>query len=248
LAFGRAVLYYPYQNLPGWQYQKAQRASAAFSGNKKAIACVYDGTAGDQVNRQRNKEHKQMGTTMILLLVVAIIAVVIFIGMYNSLIGKRNAVDQSFASIDVMLKKRYDLIPNLVATVEKYMTHERELLTELTELRTRAISGDIPPDQRVEMENKLNATLGRILVSVENYPDLKSNQNFLQLQAGLNEVEEQISAARRAYNAAVTDYNNAIQMIPTSIIAGMMNMQLRTLFEASAIERQNVDVRNLFQS
>ncbi len=189
-----------------------------------------------------------MGTTMILLLVVAIIAVVIFIGMYNSLIGKRNAVDQSFASIDVMLKKRYDLIPNLVATVEKYMTHERELLTELTELRTRAISGDIPPDQRVEMENKLNATLGRILVSVENYPDLKSNQNFLQLQAGLNEVEEQISAARRAYNAAVTDYNNAIQMIPTSIIAGMMNMQLRTLFEASAIERQNVDVRNLFQS
>lgn len=194
------------------------------------------------------EENATMNMTIIVLLIIVVIAVVVFVGMYNSLIGKRNMVDQAFASIDVMLKKRYDLIPNLVATVEKYMTHERGLLTELTELRSRAMSGDIPPDQRIEMENKLNTTLGRIMVSVENYPDLKSNQNFLQLQGSLNEVEEQLSAARRAYNAAVTDYNNAIQMIPTSIIAGMMNMQPRTLFEASEAERQNVDVRSLFQS
>ena len=188
-----------------------------------------------------------MSTTLIMLVVVALGLLLLVVLIYNGLIGRRNQADQAFASVDVMLKKRYDLIPNLVASVEKYMVHERGLLTELTELRTRAISGDLSPDLRVSAENALNATLGRLMVSVENYPDLKANQNFLQLQGSLNEVEEQISAARRAYNAAVTDFNNAIQMFPGNLMAGSMGLSQRTLFEASAVERQNVDVRAMFQ-
>lgn len=187
-----------------------------------------------------------MGPTLIILIVVVVVLVAL-VGIYNGLIGKRNRADQSFASVDVMLKKRYDLIPNLVASVEKYMVHERDLLSELTELRTRAAAGDLSPAQRAETERQIDTALGRVMVSVESYPDLKASQNFLQLQASLNEVEEQISAARRAYNAAVTDYNNAIQMLPGSLFAGPMGMARRELFEASAAERQSVDVRSMFQ-
>jgi LemA protein len=187
-----------------------------------------------------------MGAFFFIAILLAVIVVVV-IAIYNGLVGRRNRVDQSYASIDVMLKKRYDLIPNLVASVEQYMTHERELLTELTELRTRAVSGDLPPAQQVANENAINNALGRLIVSVENYPDLKANQNFLQLQASLNEVEEQLSASRRTYNAAVTDYNNAIQMVPGSLLAGPMGYTPRTLFEATAAERGNVNVRELFQ-
>jgi LemA protein len=182
-----------------------------------------------------------------LIIILLVVVVVGLIAIYNGLIGRRNRVDQAYASIDVMLKKRYDLIPNLIAAVQQYMTHERELLSELTELRTRAVSGDLSPAQRVENENALTGALGRLVVSAESYPDLKANQNFLQLQASLNEVEEQLSASRRAYNAAVTDYNNAIQMIPGSLFAGPMGMEQRPLFEAAAAERGNVDVRELFQ-
>jgi LemA protein len=182
-----------------------------------------------------------------LIIILLVVVIVVLIAIYNGLIGRRNRVDQAYASIDVMLKKRYDLIPNLIAAVQQYMTHERELLSELTELRTRAVSGDLSPAQRVENENALTGALGRLVVSAESYPDLKANQNFLQLQASLNEVEEQLSASRRAYNAAVTDYNNAIQMIPGSLFAGPMGMEQRPLFEAAAAERGNVDVRELFQ-
>jgi LemA protein len=177
--------------------------------------------------------------------IVLIGAVVIFFGMYNSLIARRNQVDQAFASIDVMLKRRHDLIPNLIASVQGAMRHERELLTELTELRTRAISGDAA--DRVDTENRITDAIGRLVVAVENYPDLKANQNFLQLQASLNETEEQISAARRTYNASVTAYNTAIQSVPTNLIANMIGMQPRTLFSANEAERANVDVGSLLQ-
>ncbi|RRR76364.1 MAG: LemA family protein [Candidatus Viridilinea halotolerans] len=188
-----------------------------------------------------------MGGLLVFLGIVVVGFLVVVIGIYNGLVGKRNRVDQAFASIDVMLKKRYDLVPNLIATVERYMVHERELLTEITELRTRAIAGDLAPEQRVAAENGFNAAMGKLMVSVENYPDLKANTNFLQLQRSLNEVEEQISAARRAYNAATTEYNNAIQMFPGNLMAGPMGFMRRELFEASMAERQNVDVRSMFQ-
>jgi LemA protein len=185
-----------------------------------------------------------MSVELIIIIAVLLLIVILF----NSLIAKRNAVNNAFAGIDAYLKKRYDLIPNLVAAVQKYMEHERGLLNEITELRSRAISGNISDSERVELDNIISRALGAINIAVENYPDLKANTNFLQLQASLNEVEEQLSAARRAYNAAVNSYNNAVQMFPTNLVAMIMGFKARPFFEASEAERQNVNVKNLFNS
>ncbi|MBN2063178.1 MAG: LemA family protein [Sedimentisphaerales bacterium] len=169
---------------------------------------------------------------------------IIFIAVYNSLIGKKNMVENAYSSIDVMLKKRFDLIPNLVATVKGYMVHENETLTKVTEMRAKAMSGTLTSDQAVELDNML----GRIMVSVEKYPDLKASSNFLQLQGSLNEIEEQLSASRRAFNAAVLDYNNAIEMFPSNLVANMINYKTRQMFEIASTERNNPDVGNLFRN
>jgi LemA protein len=176
---------------------------------------------------------------------VVIIAIVAF--LYNSLIAKKNQVINVFGTIDVMLKKRYDLLPELVSTVKAYMKHERELLEDITKMRTKAVSGRLSDDEKVELDNKVTKALGGIMVAVENYPDLKTNQNFLLLQGSMNEIEEQISAARRAYNAAVTDYNNAVEMLPTNIIARMMSYKSKKVFEISEEQRQDVDTDALFK-
>lgn len=183
---------------------------------------------------------------MIAIGAIVIIVILVPIVLYNSLVAKKNQVSNVFASIDALLKKRCDLIPNLVAIVKAYMSHERGLLTEITEMRAKAVSGKISDDEKVDLSNKMSKVLGGIMVAVENYPDLKANQNFLQLQATINEVEEQISAARRAYNAAVTDYNNAVEMFPTNIMAQMMSYKPKKLFEISEGERGNIDVGKLF--
>lgn len=166
--------------------------------------------------------------------------------IYNSLVGKKNQVENAFAGMDAILKKRYDLIPNLVATVKQYMTHEADTLTKVTEMRAKAMSGNMGSDETVALNNMLGKAIGGIMVAVENYPDLKANENFIQLQGTLNEVEEQLSASRRAFNASVTDFNNAVEMFPTNIMAGMMGYKRRQLFEIDEAERQNVDVKNLF--
>ncbi|MCK5345459.1 MAG: LemA family protein [Candidatus Heimdallarchaeota archaeon] len=168
--------------------------------------------------------------------------------MYNGLVGKKNQVENVFASMDAMLKKRYDLVPNLVAAVKTYMKHESGVLTEITELRSKALSGGISSDEQVDLDNKISKAIGGIMVAVENYPDLKASDNFLQLQRSLNEIEEQISAARRSFNAAVTDYNNAVEMFPTSIMAQMMNYKRKKVFEITEAERQNVNVGQLFDN
>ena len=183
---------------------------------------------------------------MMITLIIIGVAVFMFFGLYNSLVGKKNNVEKAFGSVDVLLKKRYDLIPNLIASVKQYMQHEAGTLTEITEMRARAVSGNLSSDERVQLDNKITKALGGIMVAVENYPDLKASQNFIQLQGSLNEVEEQISAARRAYNAAVTDFNNAVEMFPTNMLAGMMNYKRKTVFEANEAERQNVNVGQLF--
>ena len=185
-----------------------------------------------------------------MLIAIGIVAVfvVFFILTYNGLVGKKNQVENAFASIDAMLKKRYDLIPNLVATVKQYAAHESDTLTEITELRAKAISGNLSSDEQVEINNQISKAMGGIMVAVENYPDLKANENFLQLQRSLNEIEEQISAARRAFNASVTDYNNAIEMFPSNLVAGMMNYTRRQLFEIPDEERENVNVGELFNN
>lgn len=177
---------------------------------------------------------------------LVILLFIIVIGIYNSLIGKKNQVENAMGGIDVQLKKRHDLIPNLVATVKQYAEHERSLLDRVTELRTRALAGNIPEGERLQLEAALSGALRSLMVSVENYPDLKANQNFLHLQASLNEIEEQISAARRTYNASVTDFNNAIEMFPSNIVAGMMGLSRKAVFEAEEVERQTPDVGQLF--
>ncbi|MBN2136457.1 MAG: LemA family protein [Sedimentisphaerales bacterium] len=168
---------------------------------------------------------------------------VIFV--YNGLIAKKNRVKNIFSTIDVLLKKRYDLIPNIVAAVRGYAKHEKALLERITEARAKAASGRLSNDEQVMLDGPVSKMLGSIMVAVENYPDLKANENFLHLQRTLTEVEEQLSAARRAYNAAVEDYNNAVEMFPTSIVASMMNYSRRAFFEIPDEQRRNVDTKVL---
>lgn len=132
--------------------------------------------------------------------------------------------------MDVMLKKRYDLIPQLVETVKGYMHHEQQVLTRLTEMREKAMTGNLASDDKVGLDNKINEALQSIFLSFANYPELKASQNFLKLQGAINEAEEQLAASRRFYNAAVNDYHNAIEMFPSSIIASVMKLQHKTYF------------------
>jgi LemA protein len=184
---------------------------------------------------------------MPLLIIIGVIILAIIL-MYNSLIAKKNQVDNIFGSVDTVLKKRYDLIPNLVTSVQKYMTHEKELLTSITELRSQAIQPNISEDEKVSLDAKMTSALDSLMISVENYPDLKASENIINLQRTLNEVESQISAARRAYNQAVTDYNNGIEMFPTNYMANYMKLTRKEVFEIPQTERKNVNVKELFDA
>jgi len=179
--------------------------------------------------------------------VVGVVFVLVVL-LYNSLITKKNEVTNVFGTIDAMLKKRWDLLPKLITTVKTYMQHERELLEEVTRMRAQAVSGELSDDEKVDLDNKVTKAVGGIMVAVENYPDLKASANFLQLQGTMNEVEEQISAARRAYNAVVTAYNNAVEMFPTNILASMMGYKLKKVFEINAQQREDIDTEKLFKS
>jgi len=179
-------------------------------------------------------------------LIILIVAIIILILMYNSLVAKKNQVDNIFASVDTQLKKRYDLIPNLVASVSKYMEHEKSILQEITKLRSEANRTDISQKEKIDLDAKVSSALGSIMVAVENYPELKANENVMHLQHSLSEVEAQIAAARRAYNQAVTDYNNALEMIPTNFMANAMGYKPKDVFVISETERKNVNVGELF--
>lgn len=157
---------------------------------------------------------------------------------YNTLISKRNKAEEAFSSIDIMFKKRTELIPRLVRTVKGYMTHERETLMEITKLRAQILNENDNADQKVRLENEMDIRLGKLSIAMEAYPDLKSSENFLQLQASLNEVEEQLSAARRAYNAAINSFNNSVEMFPSNLVAKMMGYSKKVLFEINKAERQ----------
>ena len=172
---------------------------------------------------------------------------IVIIIMINSLIYKKNSVNNSFATVDVLLKKRYDLIPNLVETVKGYAAHEAGLFKEITELRARTAAGGGSIPGQLADASKMSGLLGRLMLTVENYPELKANEGFLQLQRSINEIEEQISAARRAFNAAVNEYNNAVQMFPTSLLAGMLGYETKQYFTASAGDRENVNVGEILK-
>jgi len=183
-----------------------------------------------------------MSTSLIVLIVIILTLVLI----YNSLVAKKNQVENIFASVDTVLKKRYDLIPNLVASVSKYMEYEKGLLEDVTKLRADANKPNISDEQKIALDAKVSSALGSIMIAVENYPDLKANENVIHLQRTLNEIEEQISAARRAYNQAVTDYNNALEQIPTNFMASAMAYKRKEVFEIVEAERKNVNVKELF--
>ena len=180
------------------------------------------------------------------ILAFIVVVVLVVAGMYNSLVIRRNEVKNAFGGLDANLKKRHDLIPNLISTVQAYMKHEADLLTKITQLRTRAITPGIDPAEKVDVENKLNHALGGLMISVENYPDLKASQNFLDLQRSMNEVEEQISASRRTYNSAVTDLNNGIETFPSNFIASFFKFKKEHVLETPDAERKNFNAKALF--
>ena len=179
---------------------------------------------------------------MTYLIALPMLILLLGILLFNNLISKKNKVEEAYSGIDVMLKKRTDLIPRLVNTVKGAMQHERETLTELTQLREKLLNKDTSPNDRFTMENQLGKLLGNIQLRAEAYPELKANQNFALLQNSLNEMEEQLSAARRAYNAAVNSFNNGMEMFPSNIVAKLMGYTNKTLFTIEPTEAKAPEV------
>ncbi|MCB0737078.1 MAG: LemA family protein [Bacteroidetes bacterium] len=189
-----------------------------------------------------------MNTATIAFLAIAAIIIIAIIGMYNGLIRVKNQIDNAQGGIDAQLKKRFDLIPNLVETVKQFASHEKDLLENIVALRNSGLKQNLSDTEKASVDQKLSGALSGLMVQVENYPDLKSNENFLNLQRNLNEVESQLSAARRSFNASVTDYNNGIESFPKNIIAAMMGLKRRDVFIIAESEKANANVKNLFNS
>lgn len=180
---------------------------------------------------------------MAMWILLAIVAVLVIwaIAVYNGLIRLKNRVDEAWSDIDVQLKRRYDLIPNLVSTVRGYATHEKEVFEKVTEARTRAMGAQSASD-KAAAENMLSQTLKSLFAVAEAYPDLKANQNFLELQRELTDTEDKIQASRRFYNGNVRDFNTKIQVFPNNIFAGMLGFTSREFFEAEGGEKEPVKV------
>jgi len=178
-----------------------------------------------------------LGVVLVLLIVVGAYMAL----TYNRLVGLRNRVDTAWSQIDVQLRRRYDLIPNLVETVRGYASHERETLEGVIEARQQAIAAP-NVEQRAQAENVLTGMLRQLFALSEAYPDLKANQNFAQLQTELTQTEEQIAFARRYYNERVLSYDNATEMFPSNIVAGMFGFETKPYFEAETESREPVRV------
>ncbi len=170
--------------------------------------------------------------TSYIILGLAIIIVGWLVFGFNSLVLGRNRAKEAWADIDVQLKRRYDLIPNLIEAVKGYMQHEKDTLSKVTEMRTLAMQGG-SLEQRAENENMLTEALKSIFAVSENYPDLKANENFMELQRELSDTENKLQAARRFYNGVVRDFNTKIEQVPTNIIANIFNFKTRDFFELS---------------
>lgn len=177
----------------------------------------------------------------LILVIVAVLIVLWLIGVYNGLIRLKNRVDEAWSDIDVQLKRRYDLIPNLINTVKGYATHEKELLEKVTQARAQAINAGTVEEHQ-QAENMLTEALKSVFAVAESYPDLKANQNFLELQKELADTENKIQASRRFYNGNVRDFNTKIEVFPNNLIAGKLNFSKREFFEAEAGEKENIKV------
>lgn len=179
---------------------------------------------------------------MTTIIIIAVVVVLVFwaISLYNNLVKLRNNRENAFANIDVQLKQRHDLIPQLVATVKGYATHEREVLQRVTEARTAAMSATTIND-KVVAENALSSALAGLKVSLEAYPDLKANQNFLQLQGEISDVENKLAAVRRFFNSATRELNNAVETFPSNLFAKMFGFKREPMFEVPQAERADYD-------
>jgi LemA protein len=176
------------------------------------------------------------------LLAVIVLVCVFLIGMYNSLVQLKVRCNSAWSDIDIQLKRRHDLIPNLVETVKGYATHEKSTFEDIAKFRSMAMQATGPAD-KAAAENQLTGALKSLFAVAENYPQLQASHEFTQLQQSLNQTEDAIQNARRYYNAVVRDLNTKIQSFPTNILAGMFGFQLRQFFEADAADREPVAVR-----
>ena len=180
--------------------------------------------------------------SLIILVVILVLIGVFVVGMYNALVQLRVRADNAWSDIDVQLKRRHDLIPNLVETVKGYAAHEKGTFEDIAKFRSMAMQATTPGDKAVA-ENQLTGALKTLFAVAENYPELKASQNFATLQAQLSETEDAIQNSRRYYNAVVRDLNTKIQSFPTNILAGMFNFQQRQFFETAAADREPVAVK-----
>ncbi len=178
----------------------------------------------------------------IVLIAAAVLLVLLVVALYNKLVRLRNRAENAWAQVDVQLRKRYDLIPNLVETVKGYASHERETFEEVTRARTAAQQAQGPQEQAAA-ENMLTAAIGRLFAVAEAYPELRATENFQQLQAQLSDVEQNIAVSRQVYNDAVLTYENALETVPTNIVAGLFNFRAREYFETEGAARETPSVQ-----
>lgn len=181
-----------------------------------------------------------MSTTTIVIIVIAALIVIWAISSYNNLVRMRNNRANAFANIDVQLRQRHDLIPQLVATVKGYAAHEKELLERVTTARTAAISAN-SISEKIKAEQSLDSALAGLRVQVEAYPELKANQNFLELQKEVSDVENKLSAVRRFFNSTTREYNNAVQTFPGNVIARLFGFGTEMMYEIATEERATVE-------
>ena len=179
-------------------------------------------------------------TTGIIILVIVVLLAIWCVSLYNNLVKLRNNRENAFANIDVQLKQRHDLVPQLVATVKGYATHEREVLKRVTEARTAAM-GATTINDKINAENALTSALAGLKVSLEAYPDLKANQNFMQLQNEIADLENKLAAVRRFFNSATRELNNAVETFPSNIFAKMFGFKKEPMFEVPQEERATYD-------
>lgn len=179
---------------------------------------------------------------LIVLIAVAVLLVLYFISTYNKLVVLRNRVKDQWSQIDVQLKRRFDLIPNIVETVKGYAKHENETLKGVVEARNKFAVAKTP-EEEMEASNQLTSCMGKLFALAESYPDLKANESFIQLQNELGETENKIATARQFYNDTVLTLNNKIEMFPSNIVANMFHFKKEPFFEASETERENVKVQ-----
>ncbi len=174
-----------------------------------------------------------MDLTLIIIIAIVVVIALLLVGLYNGLVTRRNRIDEAFAQIEVQLKRRHDLIPNLINAVKGYMGFEQKVLTEVTQARANAVAaGAAGPHDQAQAENALTGALRSLFAVVENYPDLKASGNVSQLQEELTTTENQISFSRQHYNATVLDFNNSIQTFPAVLLAGPLGFTKREFFDA----------------